>query len=72
MKRGQRQITEIIELPNQERIRTFREKENYKYLGILRVYTIKQVEIKNKIKSTSDEQESSSKPSSAEGISWKE
>ena len=39
------QITEGIELPNQERIRTFGEKENYKYLGILEADTIKQVEI---------------------------
>ena len=35
-------------LPNQERIRTFGEKENYKYLGILEMDTIKQVEIKEK------------------------
>ena len=36
-----RQTMEGIELPNQERIRTFGEKENYKYLGILEVDTIK-------------------------------
>ena len=35
-----RQITEGIELPNQERIRTLGEKENYKYWGILEVDTI--------------------------------
>ena len=34
MKTGQRQITDGIELKNQERNRTVEEKENYKYLGI--------------------------------------
>ena len=43
-------ITEEIELSNQERIRMLWEKENYKYLGILEVDTIKQVEIKEKIR----------------------
>ena len=33
--------TEGIELPNPERIRTLGKKENYKYLGILEVDTIK-------------------------------
>ena len=32
-------MTEGIELPNQEKIRTFGEKETYKYLGILEVET---------------------------------
>ena len=31
MKKGKRQVTEGIELPNQERIRRFREKETDKY-----------------------------------------
>ena len=31
---------EGIELPNQEKIRTVSEKENYKYLGIVEVATI--------------------------------
>ena len=35
MKRGKREITEEIELPNQERIQMLGEKENYKYFGIL-------------------------------------
>ena len=39
---------EGIELPNQENIRMLREKETYKYLGILEVDTIKQVEMKEK------------------------
>ena len=46
-------MTEGIELPNQEKIRTFREKEMYKYLGILEADTIKQTEIKEKIKKNS-------------------
>ena len=33
IKSGKRETTEEIELSNQERIRTLREKENYKYLG---------------------------------------
>ena len=39
-----------IELPNQEKIRTLCEKETYKYLGILETDSIKQVEMKEKIK----------------------
>ena len=42
MKSEKREATEGIELPNQESIRTYGEKENYKYLGILEVDTIKQ------------------------------
>ena len=38
-----------MELPNQDKIRTFGEKETYYYLGILEVDTIKQVEMKGKI-----------------------
>ena len=41
MKSGKRQITEGTELPNQERNRTLGEKEDYKYLVILEVDTIK-------------------------------
>ena len=48
MKRGKRQITEGIELPNPERIRSLREKENYKYLGMFAADTIKQAEMKEK------------------------
>ena len=40
------QITEGIELPNKERIRTFREKENYKYLELWEADKIKQAEMK--------------------------
>ena len=41
-------MTEGIELWNQIKIRTLREKENYKYLGILETDTIKQT-MKEKI-----------------------
>ena len=37
MESGKSQITEGIELPNQEKLRTFSEKETYKYLEILEV-----------------------------------
>ena len=49
MKSGKRHLTDGIELPNQDEIRTLAENKTYKYLGILEVDTIKQVEIKNKI-----------------------
>ena len=39
-----------MELPNQDKTRTLGEKETYKYLGILEADTIKQVEMKEKIK----------------------
>ena len=47
MKRGKRHITDGIEQPNQEKIRTLAENETYKYLRILEADTIKQVEMKN-------------------------
>ena len=37
-----------MQLPNQEKIRTFGKKETYKYLGILEADAIKQVEMKEK------------------------
>ena len=42
-----------IELTNQESIRTYGEKENYRYLGILEVGTFKQRWKKKKEKSNS-------------------
>ena len=48
MKSGKQQITDGMEVPNQENIRTLREKETYKYLGILKADTIKQVKMKEK------------------------
>ena len=50
MKSGKRRQTDEMELPNQDKIKTFGEKETYKYLDILEVDTIKQVEMKEKIK----------------------
>ena len=49
MKRCKRHLTDGIELPNQDKIRTLVKNETYKYLGILEADTIKQVEMKNKI-----------------------
>ena len=50
MKSGKRHVTEGFELSNQVLIRTFGEKETYKYLGILEADTIKHMKIKGKIK----------------------
>ena len=49
MKSGKRHITDGIELPNQDKIRTLAENDTYKYLGILEADTIKKVEMKNRI-----------------------
>ena len=46
--RNEKRVSEKIELPNQEKIRTLGEKQTYKYLGILEADTIKQVETKEK------------------------
>ena len=43
MKSGKRHLTDGMELPNQDKIRTLGEKETFKYLGIF-----KQVEMKEK------------------------
>ena len=56
-----------IELLNQARIRTLGEKETYKYLVILEADTIKQAEIKEKLKKASQ----TSKKTSAAQISSK-
>ena len=50
MKSGKRHITDRMELPNHDKIRTLGEKETYKYLGILEADTIKLVEMKDKIR----------------------
>ena len=44
MRRGKRQMTEGIEQPSQEKIRTLGDIENIKYLEILEAETIKQAE----------------------------
>ena len=49
MKSSKRHLTDGMELPNQDKMRTPGEEETYKYLGILEVDTIKQVEMKDKI-----------------------
>ena len=46
---GKQYMTEGIEPSNQDKIRTLREKETYRYLGILEADTSKQVETKGKI-----------------------
>ena len=43
MKSGKRHMTDGMELPNYDRIRTLEENETYKYLGILEADTMKQV-----------------------------
>ena len=48
-KNSKRHLTDGMELPNQDKIRTLGEKETDKYLGILEADTIKQVEMKDKI-----------------------
>ena len=50
VKRGKRHITDGMELPNQDKIRTRAENEINKYLGILKADTIKQVKMKAKFK----------------------
>ena len=45
-KSSKRHLTDRMELPNQDKIRTLGEKETYKYLGILEADTIKQVVMK--------------------------
>ena len=49
-KSGKRYMTDGRELPNHDKIRTPGEEETYKYLGILETDTIKQVEMKDKIR----------------------
>ena len=43
-------MTDGIELPNHDKIRTLGEEQTYKYLGILEADTIRQVEMKDKIR----------------------
>ena len=71
LKSRKRQITEGIQLSNQEKIRTLWEKETYEYFGILEVDTIKQVEMKKKKikKKISEERENYSKPNCIAKIS---
>ena len=50
MKSGKRHMIYGMDLPNHDKIRTLRENETYKYLGILEADTIKQVQTKDKIR----------------------
>ena len=62
MKSGKRHLVDGMELPNQEKIRTLGKKEMYKCKGILKVDTIKQWEMKEKLrKSISGEPDSYSR-----------
>ena len=49
IKSGKRHITDGMELPNHDKIRTLEEIETYRYLGILDTDTLKQVEMKDQI-----------------------
>ena len=65
-------MTDGMELPNQEKIRTLGEKETHKYLGILKADTIKHVEMKGMfLKNTSGERENFSKSNYIAEISSK-
>ena len=65
-------MTEEIERPNQQKIRTIRAKERYIYLGLLEVETIKHAKMKEKRKKNpSVERENYSNPNSIADISWK-
>ena len=48
MKSGKRQLTDGMELPNKDKIKTHAENKTYRYLGIFAADTIKQVEMKGK------------------------
>ena len=72
-KSGKRHLTDGMELPNQVKTRTLREKETYKYLGIFEADTIKQMEMKEKLrKNISGEPESYSRQNYVAETSSKE
>ena len=50
MKSSKWYMTDGMELPNHDKIKTLGENETYKYLGILEADTIKQVQMKDKIR----------------------
>ena len=49
MKSGKRRLTDGVELLNQHKIKTLAENKTNKYLGIMEPYTIKIVEINEKL-----------------------
>ena len=55
MKSGKQYMTDGMELPNQDKIKTLGKNETYKYLGILEADTIKQVEMKENPKRISQQ-----------------
>ena len=52
IKSGKQQLTDGMELPNKDKIKTLEENETYKYLVILEANTIKQVEMKEYLRRT--------------------
>ena len=56
IKSGKRHLTDGIELPSRNKIRTLGEKQTDKFLGILEADTIKQVEMKTKLRTNSSEE----------------
>ena len=50
IKSGKRHMTDGMELPNHDKIKTLEENETYKYLGILEADTIKQMQMKDTIR----------------------
>ena len=48
MKSSKWHLMDGMEMPNQDKIWTLKEKENHKCLGIFEAYTIKQAEMKEK------------------------
>ena len=50
MKSGKRCMTDRMELPNHDKIRTLEENKTYQYLGILEPDTIKQMQMKDTIR----------------------
>ena len=50
MKSDKRHLIDGMEQPNQDKIKTYGEKETYKYLCILETDTVKQVKMKEKLR----------------------
>ena len=73
MKTGKWHMTNVMELPNHDKIRTLGENDTYKYLGISEADTIKQVEMKERFeKNISGELENYSRQNSPAETSSKE
>ena len=62
MKSGKPHLTNGMELPNQDKIRTLGEKETYKYLEILKADTTKEVLMKGRIKKATRDKTIKQKP----------